>query len=815
MLNSKLKAILLAGILIIGICFCNTETYGAILKVRSQYWTIQDAIDASSNGDTVLVEDGLYQLTEPIDFTGKAITVISENGYANCTIDGQWPGFNYPDVGGWSCVKFVNFEGNDSVLSGFQIISGTKGGIYIAYASPTIENCWIRRNATRDGGGGIYSVEGSPIIKNSIINMNNAYTLSGSIGGGGLAFDGGNPSLINCAINNNRAEDIQGGGIFGNNTSLSIINCSIVNNIGYWQAGGGGIHVEGNSTLTITNSILWQNFNSEISQKDSSTVTITYSDIADVWPGEGNISTNPNFAGDYYILSSSSPCIDAGTDVNAPPIDIEGKARPQGDGIDMGAYEYPISVTSTNPVNGAANVAVDTTITATFSGEMDASTITTSTFLVNDGSGNIAGAVSYAGKTATFTPAIDLDYDTGYTATITTGAQDLLGNSLQTDYIWSFATPDSIPPVVNATSPTDGATDVVLNTLITATFSEPMDASTITTSTFLVNDGSGNIAGSVSYAGTTATFTPSVNLVQANVYTVTITTGATDLSGNALLTDYTWSFTTLTDTSPPTVNSTNPLDGAIDVSVDATISAIFSEEMDASTIDTNTFTLDNGVTGTVNYSAGTMMATFIPSANLDYNTTYTVTITTGVEDLALNPLQADYTWLFTTVAAPDTTPPTVTSTSPLDSATGVAVDATISATFSEDMDASTIDASSFTLNNGATGTISYNAVSRTATCTPIADLNAGTNYTATITTGAEDSAGNPLQANFTWSFTTQAAGIGASIGDEVTEIPAQPLNCFISTAAYELFMTKGLVFIAVIFGAFLIRFAGCKSKIKK
>ena len=809
MLNSKLNTILLSGILIIGICFYNTEAYGAILKVRSQYWTIQDAIDASSNGDTVLVEDGLYQLTESIDFKGKAITVISENGYENCTIDGQWPGFIYPDVGGWSCIKFINFEGNDSVLSGFQIISGTKGGIYIAYASPTIENCWIRRNATREGGGGIYSVEGSPVIKNSIINMNNAYTLSGSIGGGGLAFDGGNPSLINCAINNNRAEDIQGGGVFGNNTSLLIMNSSIVNNIGYWQAGGGGIHVEGNSTLTITNSILWQNFNSEISQKDSSTVTITYSDIADVWPGVGNISTNPNFAGDYYILSSSSPCIDAGTDVDAPPTDIEGKTRPQGDGIDMGAYEYPISVTSTNPVNGATGVAVDTAITATFSGEMDASTITTSTFLVNDGFGNIAGTVTYAGTTATFTPAADLDYDIEYTVTITTGAQDLLGNSLQEDYIWSFATPDSIAPDIIATDPSDGATDVVLNTLITATFSEPMDAATITTSTFLVNDGSGNIAGTVSYAGTTATFTPAANLQQTNAYTVTITTGVTDLSGNALLADYIWSFTTLTDNTPPTVDSTSPVDGATDIAVNAAVTATFSEVMDAATLTTSTFLIYDGAlykAGTVDYIG--LTATFTPTSDFDYNTTYEATISTGARDLAGNPVQADYDWMFTTGAAPDTTPPIVNATSPINNATGVAVDATISATFSEDMDATTIDASSFTLNNGATGTISYNAISRTAACTPTANLSAGTTYTATITTGVEDSAGNPMQTDFNWSFTTQAANINP-------ENLAKPLECFISAAAHEMNMTKGFMLIAVIFGSILICLAECKIRFKK
>lgn len=330
-----------ALIVLLVIFTCITNSHGATLRVRSQYWTIQGAIDAASNGDTIIVENGLYQLTEPIDFKGKAIIVISENGYTNCTIDGQWPGFIYPDPGGWSCVVFNNGEGNDSVLSGFQIISGTNGGINIDSSAPTIENCWIRRNANRNGGGGIYSVFGSPVIKSCIISMNTAYTLTGTVSGGGLAFFGGNPTLINCAIDNNRAENLKGGGIYCSSANLTIFNSSIVNNHGFWSSGGGGIHIEGGSTVTITNSILWQNNVSQISESDSNTVNITYSDIEEIWPGTGNINSNPNFiSGSYQVLGDSSPCIDAGTDVGAPVTDINGRARPQDAGFDMGVFEY-------------------------------------------------------------------------------------------------------------------------------------------------------------------------------------------------------------------------------------------------------------------------------------------------------------------------------------------------------------------------------------------------------------------------------------------------------------------------------------------
>ncbi|MFZ3090662.1 MAG: Ig-like domain-containing protein, partial [Nitrospirota bacterium] len=68
---------------------------------------------------------------------------------------------------------------------------------------------------------------------------------------------------------------------------------------------------------------------------------------------------------------------------------------------------------------------------------------------------------------------------------------------------------DTIPPLVTSINPVNNATDVAINSAITATFTEAMDVSSITTLTFIVNDGSNNISGTVSYVGTTATFTPS------------------------------------------------------------------------------------------------------------------------------------------------------------------------------------------------------------------------------------------------------------------------------------------------------------------
>src|SRR3990167_8618830 len=332
------------------------------------------------------------------------------------------------------------------------------------------------------------------------------------------------------------------------------------------------------------------------------------------------------------------------------------------------------------------------------------------------------------------------------------------------DYTWSFTTgaaPDVTPPAGSATSPTSNETGVAINSAINATFSEVMDANSITTATFTLSDGINAVTGTVNYTGTTATFTPSSTLLYDTLYTATITTGVKDSAGNGMTDDYTWSFTTgaAPDVTPPEVSATSPAGNETGVAINSAINATFSEVMDANMITTATFTLRDGtnaVAGTVNYTGTT--ATFTPSSTLLYDTLYTATITTGVKDSAGNGMTADYTWSFTTGAAPDVTPPAVSATSPAGNETGVAINSAINATFSEVMDANTITTATFTLSDGAnavTGTVNYTGT--TATFTPSSTLLYDTLYTATITTGVKDSAGNAMAANYIWSFTTGAA----------------------------------------------------------
>src|SRR5579863_6089725 len=426
------------------------------------------------------------------------------------------------------------------------------------------------------------------------------------------------------------------------------------------------------------------------------------------------------------------------------------------------AAAAPPTVLSTVPVNGATGVAVNTTISATFSEAMNAATINGTTFTVTGpGATPVAGTVSYAGSTATFTPSTVLANSTLFTATITTGAKDPAGASLAANFVWTFTTAAAAaPPTVLSTVPVNGATGVAVNTTISATFSEAMNAATINGTTFTVTGpGATPVAGAVTYAGTTATFTPTTLLANSTVLTATITTGAKDPTGAPLAANFVWTFTTAAAAAPPTVLSTVPVNGATGVAVNTTISATFSEAMNAATINGTTFTVTGPgatpVAGAVTYAGTT--ATFTPTTLLANSTVLTATITTGAKDPTGAPLAANFVWTFTTAAA--AAPPTVLSTVPVNGATGVAVNTLVTATFSEAMNAATINGTTFTVTGpGATpvaGAVTY--AGTTATFTPTTLLANSTVLTATITTGAKDPTGAPLAANFVWTFTTAAA----------------------------------------------------------
>jgi hypothetical protein len=133
---------------------------------------------------------------------------------------------------------------------------------------------------------------------------------------------------------------------------------------------------------------------------------------------------------------------------------------------------------------------------------------------------------------------------TEYTATIKAGAKSIAGVPLAADYIWKFTTVNPVAPTIIATNPINLTTGVVLNKVVTATFSVPMDASTIIGTNFTLAKGTTAVTGVVTYANAVAYFTPSADLLPNTEYTATVTNSVKNVAGTSMLNNYVWKFTT-------------------------------------------------------------------------------------------------------------------------------------------------------------------------------------------------------------------------------------------------------------------------------
>jgi len=154
-------------------------------------------------------------------------------------------------------------------------------------------------------------------------------------------------------------------------------------------------------------------------------------------------------------------------------------------------------------------------------------------------------------------------------------------------------------------------------------------------------------------------------------------------------------------------------------------------------------------TGSFTWNANIM--TYTPDSDLASDTTYTVTIGTDAKDLTENNMETKHIWQFTT-AVSDTEPPTVTGNEP--TGTNVPVTTQINVTFSEEMNQTSAE-SAFNTSPETAGSFSWNG--NNMTYTPDSDLTSDTTYTVTIGTGAKDLAGNNLQTEHTWNFTTEVS----------------------------------------------------------
>jgi Right handed beta helix region len=235
----------------------------SVINVPADQPTIQAAIQAASNGDTVLVAPGTYP--ENIDFLGKLITVTSSGGAAMTIVDGGAAG---------PVVIFDSNEGASSVLNGFTLQNGmasfsfpgwgSGGGILIYYASPTITNNVIADNHAVCGIG-VEIQGGSAVIRGNTITGNTQAGGDGGCGGGGIEVTGDSshpaatPQIIGNTITNN---SLAGGG-FGGGIGVSYFSSPIIQN--NYIAGnsvynsGGGINLQSYDAAVVVQNIIVNN----------------------------------------------------------------------------------------------------------------------------------------------------------------------------------------------------------------------------------------------------------------------------------------------------------------------------------------------------------------------------------------------------------------------------------------------------------------------------------------------------------------------------------------------------------------------------
>ena len=255
------------------------STPPANIYVPGNYSTIQEAIDASDDGDVIQVAPGTYSGpgNRDIHIGGKAITLRGD-GAGQTKIDcTNHRGFyfrggesanavlrGFTIIGGRAPGSVIPSDGDDWDLSSAHPIGG---GIFCEFSSPTIVDCVIK-NCAAELGGGIGAVGGAPKIYDCVIENCQAGGLgsgqSRGYGGGIALIRGAQARVFNCEIRNNLAySDSLGAGLYCRQSRATLVNCDISYNSAQSSVNGGGVYCGGTGSGIVLEKCLISNNTAE------------------------------------------------------------------------------------------------------------------------------------------------------------------------------------------------------------------------------------------------------------------------------------------------------------------------------------------------------------------------------------------------------------------------------------------------------------------------------------------------------------------------------------------------------------------------
>ncbi|MEI9956854.1 MAG: choice-of-anchor Q domain-containing protein [Ferruginibacter sp.] len=223
-------------------------------------------------------------------------------------------------------------------------------------------NCIVKANTAANSAGGMYNELSSPFIASCIFTDNHATGGGGTYndaGGAMLNYNNASPAIVNSLFTANSSTRC--GGVFSWSSCSPVFNnCTFSGNSTVTT--GSSLYSEVNTSVTVANSIFWNNSGGQNIYNDNTSATAaTYSDVQGGYTGTGNLNMDPLFviaanpagsdnsfgtADDGLRLLTGSPALDAGSNTNLPAgitTDIAGAARIQNSMVDMGAYENTVS----------------------------------------------------------------------------------------------------------------------------------------------------------------------------------------------------------------------------------------------------------------------------------------------------------------------------------------------------------------------------------------------------------------------------------------------------------------------------------------